>query len=139
MNECRTGKRKIPLTIGYILLILGSSLIPMNRQIPGLGFMINLQPKVQNLLHVPAFAVLAIMLLQVLQSYRLKPISRLVLVMAACIGFGLFNEAIQIFIPGRYAGLLDMGLNVLGGVLGVIVYFVVDKGKPGLLRRLICE
>ncbi len=60
------------IVTAYMLILLSSSLIPMNREIRGLGFVINLEPTVQNMLHVPAFAGLVGLWMFVLKTNSLR-------------------------------------------------------------------
>jgi len=102
METCWPFKSKIALTISYIILVLASSAIPMDRQIQGFQFIVDIKPVIQNLLHIPMFAVLAILFLQILKNYQIKGFKRIVLVLLCSVFFGIISEAIQIVIPGRY-------------------------------------
>ena len=136
---CKTDRRKIALLLAYMSLIVASSLIPMDREISGLQFIIELKPLIQNLLHIPAYAVLAILLFQLLRIYKVEGRKRIVLLVACAVGFGLLNELIQLAVPGRYPSLVDMVLNVIGILVGAWLYSVIEKGRPGFLRRIVCE
>lgn len=122
---------KITILITYVLLLLGTSLIPMDREIEGLNFIIGLQPSIQNLLHIPAYAILSILLLQVLGK-------RLMLVIVGAIVFGMINEWIQLAIPGRYPSMMDMVLNAAGSLVGIILYCKLEKGNMSLAKRVVC-
>ena len=139
METCKPSKPKIALAIVFMLLLLATSVIPMDRQITGLQFIIDLKPTIQNLLHIPAYAVLSIIYLQIFKNYRLKRWQRNFLALLCSAIFGILNEAIQFAIPGRYAGLIDLGLNLVGAILGVIIFSIAAKSKPGLIRRMVCE
>lgn len=139
MTVCRPSKPKIALAVGYMLLILATSMIPMDRDIKSLQFIIDLKPAIQNLLHIPMFAILAILLLQLLKNHHIEGRRRMVLVIFSCVCFGFMNELIQLAIPGRYAGLLDMVFNIIGVFAGIILYVLAEKSKPGLVRRIICS
>jgi glycopeptide antibiotics resistance protein len=103
-----------------MLLILTASVIPMDREIEGLNFITGLKPSIHNLLHVPAYAILSILLLKVLGK-------RLMLVIVGTIVFGMINEWIQLAIPGRYPGLLDIGLNTIGALVGIFLFRTFEK------------
>jgi VanZ family protein len=47
---------------------------------------------------------------------------RIVLTLIVTVGFGLFDEWHQTFVPGRYGSLTDAGFNVIGAVMGLLVY-----------------
>jgi VanZ family protein len=111
----------------------------MDREIQGLQFIIDLKPTVQNLLHIPAYMVLAILFLQIFQNYQIEGWRRNVLVLMGAGLVGILSEIIQIAVPGRYGGLADMGLNVIGTLAGILIYSHVEKTKPGLIKRIVCE
>jgi glycopeptide antibiotics resistance protein len=139
MIACRPNAIKIILTSVYMLLLLASSVIPMDRHINGLQFVIDLKPTVQNLLHIPMFAVLSFLFLLILQAFQIENWKRNTIVLLSSGLFGLINEIIQIPVPGRYGGLTDILLNFAGAILGIIVFGLVKKSKSGLLRRIVCE
>jgi hypothetical protein len=138
MTACRPNAVKIILTSVYMLLLLASSVIPMDRQIKGLQFVIALKPTVQNLLHIPMFAVLSFLFLLILQAYQIENWKRNAIVMLISGFFGLINEIIQIPVPGRYGGLTDILLNLAGAILGIVVFYLVLKSKSGFIRRIVC-
>ena len=139
METCRPSNSKILVTLIYMFLLLASSTVPMDREIQGLQFIIDLKPTVQNLLHIPAYMVLAILFLQIFQNYQIEGWRRNVLVLMGAGLVGILSEIIQIAVPGRYGGLADMGLNVIGTLAGILIYSHVEKTKPGLIKRIVCE
>jgi VanZ family protein len=66
------------------------------------------------------YGVLSILLLRVFSDTARKQQNVIRLVLIICIAFGMTNELIQGFVPGRFAGLLDVGLNVIGAVAGLL-------------------
>ena len=111
----------------------------MDRDVTGLQFIIDLKPTIQNLLHIPMYIVLTILFLQIMQNYQIEGWKGNVLVFLGAGCFGIINEVIQIVIPGRYAGLTDIALNLIGVLAGILIYNLVGKFKPGLIRRIVCE
>ena len=94
----------------------------MQEDLKGLQFIIDLTPTIQNLLHIPAYIVLAILFLQILQNHQIegrRP-NWLVFLYAGLIG--VFSEIVQIVVPGRYPGLLDIGLNLIGILGGILIF-----------------
>ena len=137
MRTCKPSKPKIAFTIGYMSLILATSLVP--------GFEISdsesisiARQVIQNLLHIPIFAILSILFLQIARNYDIGRWKAGSLAFVFCGIFGLLNEIIQIFIPGRFGGLMDIGLNSIGALIGILIYFSVEKSRPGLIYRIIC-
>jgi glycopeptide antibiotics resistance protein len=138
MATCRPNAIKIILTSIYMLLLLAGSMIPMDRQIKGLQFVIDLKPAIQNLLHIPMFAILSFLFLLILRGFQIENWKRNAIVLLSSGLFGLINEIIQISIPGRYGGLTDILLNFAGAVLGIVVFGLAEKSKSGLIRRIVC-
>ena len=111
----------------------------MNGDLIGLHFLVKLTPTIQNLLHIPAYIVLAILLLQIFQNYQIDGRRRNWLVLLCAGLIGVFSEIVQIVIPGRYPGLLDIGLNLIGTLAGILIFHYLERVKPGLMRRMVCE
>ena len=139
MNTCKPTSRRIVFALIYMSLVLVSSLIPMDRQIRGLEFIIGMKPAIQNLLHVPMYFVLSIFLLQILPKSRFGTWKRYFLVLVIAALFGIVNEIIQITVPGRYGGTVDMMLNFAGALLGIVFFSLVEKSRWGIMRRIVCE
>ena len=129
MNNCKSSSGKIVLVFIYMLLLSGSSLIPMDRPIQGLGFIIDLKPTIQNLLHVPVYFLLAVFLLQLFPRSRFGTWKRYGLVLLIAGSLGVFNEIIQTAVPGRYAGLTDILLNFVGAAAGIVFFSLAEKLK----------
>jgi hypothetical protein len=87
-------------------------------------------PTVHNILHIPAYAVLAWTLFFCLHPHtgaRLGP----ALIILAAGGYGALMELYQSSVPGRYPSLTDVALNFTGAVLGMwlAARFVARKRK----------
>jgi len=78
-----------------------------------------LPPSVQNALHVPAYAVLSWASWWALGAWLRVPSARAISACAIATAYGVFDEWHQSFVPGRYASLTDVTLNVAGAVLGI--------------------
>ena len=138
MEACKPSKTKIFLTCGYSILILLSSLIPMDQSAESFRFFLSLKPAVQNLLHIPAFAILSILCLQVLGYSPMDRTRKLIRVLMFSVAFGIVNEWVQFAIPSRYPGSLEIMLNSVGSALGMLVYLAAESRQSGLIRRLVC-
>jgi hypothetical protein len=115
MEACKPSKLKILLALVYMFLIMMSSLIPMHQGATKLRF-----------------------LLQVLSYSPIARIKKVVLVLGFSIVFGILNELVQMAVPGRYAGLLDIMLNCVGSALGIGLFMLSERRHSGLLRRVVC-
>ncbi len=78
-----------------------------------------LPPSVQNALHVPAFAALAWAWRWALGAWLRVSIVRAIAAIAIASAYGVFDEWHQSFVPGRYASLTDVVLDVAGAALGI--------------------
>ena len=139
MKTFRLSNIKIVVVLIYMFMLLASSAIPMDRQIQGLQFIIDLKPTIQNFLHIPMYMVLAILFLLVLKNYQFHGRKRSILVFLAAGLIGILGEIIQIPVPGRYGGLSDIGLNFIGTIAGILLYNHIEKARPGLIKRIVCE
>ena len=73
----------------------------------------------QNALHVPAYAALAWSWCWALGAWLPVPVARAFAACSIASAYGVFDEWHQSFVPGRYASLTDVILNVAGAVLGI--------------------
>ena len=138
-QKCIPSKRKLLLLSSYILLIIASSMIPMDHEIKGLNFIISINPKLQNFLHIPMYTVLSILWLQVMQMHNVTTWKSIFSALFFACAFGFINEYVQSFIPGRYASLGDIMLDLLGAIGGISIFYILRQSKPNLLRKLVCE
>jgi VanZ family protein len=76
-------------------------------------------PSVQNALHVPAYTALGWAWRWAIEAWRRASSARMVSAFAIASLYGVFDEWHQCFVPGRYASLTDVTLDVAGAALGV--------------------
>ncbi|MDH3314181.1 MAG: VanZ family protein [Gammaproteobacteria bacterium] len=76
-------------------------------------------PSVQNALHIPAYAALAWAWHWALGAWLRVPVARAIGACAIASAYSIFDEWHQSVVPGRYASLTDVTLDVAGAVLGV--------------------
>ena len=76
-------------------------------------------PSLQNTLHIPAYAALAWAWFWALGAWLQVPLARVIGACAVTSTYGMLDEWHQSFVPGRYATLTDVTLDVAGAVLGV--------------------
>lgn len=109
-------------TFGYMAGIYWLSSIPgdIDPESPLLSSIILwTPPATQNLAHIPLFGMLAFLwhrsLKPFIKNSRLLPGAAFLITT----GFGIADELHQLQIPGRYASLTDVALNVLGAFLTI--------------------
>jgi len=116
------GKRHVALPllimgVFYWLSSLPGTPLPDDPAIYALFYRV--PPSVQNAIHVPAYASLAWAWCWALGAWLRMPIARAIAACAIASAFGVFDEWHQSFVPGRYASLTDIALDVAGAVLGI--------------------
>ena len=110
----------LALAVSYTVGIHWLSSIPGNidpEQAAIYGIIAWTPPALQNLLHIPLFGILAWLWFRTL---RCCFESRRVLLgwsFLLAAGYGAIDEYHQLQVPGRYASLTDMSLNILGVLL----------------------
>lgn len=96
--------------------------------IPGKGggkaarFMADVDPQLQNLLHLPVFALLQYLWLRGLAARGVRGAGLFAGSLLITLGYGVFDEFHQYFVPGRYASLTDLLLNLTGALIGLLIY-----------------
>ncbi|MHC4271740.1 MAG: VanZ family protein [Planctomycetota bacterium] len=117
--------------IFLMMLIFISSSIPMPEDMGQLRFLTELNPKIQNLLHIPLFGLLAYLWLNSLMAAGYPILNAIILSLTITILFGCVDEIYQTLIPGRYGSLTDLAFNFIGIILGTIVFYLLRSNKLG--------
>ena len=108
----------------YTLCMIATSLIPMDISKPNPSLWAQINPSLQNFLHVPMFMIFVYLFEK---SFN----SKTYIVIGTSIALGAFLEGIQFFVPGRFPGLGDMLLNITGAILGILFLkiFATDPNR----------
>jgi VanZ family protein len=119
----------------YALLLAAASLYPSGMGLdPRLDALDrSLTPGLQNLLHVPAYAVLAGLLTAA--APRLATWPMLLPAAAIAAGYGAALELAQAAIPNRTGSVADMLLNAAGATAGAAAVAIAAARGP---RREVC-
>lgn len=129
MSEGMAGRNNyiaIAPPVVLMILIFVSSSIPGRLEDGGFKFLVNIDPQLQNLLHVPLFGVLQFLWLQALTRMKQTIRKAVVISLPICLVYACLDEFHQMFVPGRYSSLSDILLNVTGVILGV-PFFIILK------------
>ena len=86
-----------------------------------------LPPSVQNALHVPAYAALTLAWYWALRAWLRTPSATVLGACAIASTYGLLDEWHQSYVPGRYASLTDVLLDVAGVALGIWLANWIDS------------
>ncbi len=101
------------LTLIYIAILCFASMQPSSV---GKGADIAKQV-INNMLHVPAYGLLTYLTIKSFPKFKYIYIVSFLFVLT----FGIFNEYLQSFVPGRYASGADVLLNGIGS-LSVVLF-----------------
>lgn len=107
-----------------IVFILSS--IPGEIDNERLKILTSLDPRLQNFLHIPLFGLLQYLWLFSFSKHGLTVSKTVILSLPITLGYGFLDEFHQYFIPGRYASLMDLGLDLLGIALATMIFFAVN-------------
>ena len=95
-------------------LLFGASSIPDTSDSAVGGFIFLLEPRWQNLLHVPAYAGLAYLWWRALLARGKSRAAAAVIAAAIAVLYGITDEFHQTFVPGRYGSGTDVLLDAAG-------------------------
>ena len=109
------------IPISFMMLIFISSSIPMDKEIKGLEIVMKMDPGLQNVLHIPIFALLSYFWLRSFYYLKFSVKRGLFLSFLCTITFGVLDEFYQILIPGRYCSIGDMLFNFTGSIIGGMI------------------
>lgn len=115
--------------IAYAALLALVSALPGGPSAPGAWDRLT-TPTLQNALHAPAYALLALLVGAGWAEARRSGRS-LVLLSVACAAYGLALEAVQAVVPGRTASLADAAVNALGAVAGAAILLLIRPAVEG--------
>ena len=129
MNTCKPSILIVLITIG----IVGSSIVPITFD---LSYRIQV---IQNFMHIPGFIVLTIIVLIFLKNFGLSGWLWFTCSVTVLLLIGIGQEVVQIVIPGRWPSIADIRRNIIGISFGTLLFLLMEKFKPGLIRRIICK
>jgi VanZ family protein len=112
-----------------VIFILSS--IPDTGETGDLGATIS--PQLQNLLHIPAYGLLALLWLLTLKTRGMAWRRSLGAAFVLATAYGIGMEIFQGWIPGRVPSVSDALFNVLGILLCIGLYWWIER--PGLPTR----
>ena len=91
----------------------------------------------RKLAHFGEFALLGVCLRWLFGMLKERPVQFLLLPVAAGVGAALIDEGIQMLIPGRGPGILDVGIDTAGVILGVCVLSAIHHiRKPNFTEEI---
>ncbi len=113
------------ITIGYMAVLLILSVIPDTHSTENPLMLV--PPSVQNLAHIPAYGLLAILWTFNLGGHGVARVQTVVMAGIIALLYGVFMELVQTVVPGRYPSVLDCFLNVAGILIATACYVMVSS------------
>ena len=114
---------KLIWPVSFMVLIFIESSIPMDGGPDNIVFLTNLDPTLQNLLHIPLYGILSYLWCRSLCTHSGQiTLPAIILSLFITILYGCLDEFHQSFVRGRYGGLMDIYLNTIGAFCGVVVF-----------------
>jgi len=110
-------------TVGYMGMLLILSAIPGSHSTENPLMLV--PPSVQNLAHIPAYGLFALLLIFNLKSSGTTRAQAVKTSMTIAFLFGVAMELIQTLVPGRFPSVMDCFLNVAGILVFTGSYLVV--------------
>jgi VanZ family protein len=112
-----------------MVLIFVLSGIPGDAGLDGFNLVTGIDPALQNTLHVPLYATLQILWLRALTRFGWTIKKTVLAGLLLAFGYSLLDEIHQGFVPGRYATIMDVGLNLMGCLLGSMIWLFITTRK----------
>ena len=133
------GKLKIFFLIIFMLSIFFSSLVATDLITKEFAFLREIHPIFQDLIHIPIFMAFTVLLLIVLRRYEKLRANQIVSAFILSNYVGVANEWIQMGIAGRCASFKDIGLNIVGSVFGIAIYYKLVRANRGKHSYYTCR
>ena len=110
------------LLITYWVLMFVGTHIPINTSLPFLGF-----PQADKLVHMMAFMGLAMLLIWTMSCFRQVSNPVLWITLVTLVGYSVFDEWSQRFVPGRHSHVFDWIADLVGIVAGSSAAVLVQR------------
>ncbi len=82
---------------------------------------------VRKCAHIAEFFILGFLAINMLKDYKKISYELIVLCIIACMLYACTDELHQLFIAGRTAKALDVGIDTFGATLGIFTYYLIYK------------
>ena len=123
-------KNELLPTLAYMALLFVLATLPGDASLGDLMSVV--PPSLQNLAHVPAYGILALLWIITLKNLGMEHQGSLVLAPFLASTYGALTEICQIWAPGRFPSLSDGLLDIVGSLLVVSMYQMPGLPKYGL-------
>ncbi len=132
LYELSTSRLSVLVPAVYVMGLFALSSVPGTAE-PDMGAIptvfIWVPPKLQNALHVPVFGALAWLWCWSLRSWTGRFAIRLTLASVLAGLYAVTDEWYQSTVPGRFASLGDLALNLIGIGLGLSLFAALARRR----------
>lgn len=90
---------------------------------------------IQNLAHIPIYSILAVLLMKLFNKTKIEYFRKIIYIILIILVIGALDELHQHFVPGRTASLLDIFLDIVGGIAGLIIYRFIRLHHTGREKK----
>jgi len=80
-------------------------------------------PTVADVLHVPAYGLLALLWIVTLRDYGMTEYQSMCVAFLVASGYGALTELNQVWIPGRFPSAFDVMSNIAGSLIFIWLYW----------------
>lgn len=122
-----------PVALMCLLFVLSS--IPGPSGDGQAWLLTDLEPVLQNALHVPLYGLLQWLWLRALVRPARPMAATVCFATLITVCYGCFDEFHQTLVPGRFASLMDVSLNILGAVIGTLFFLCMARSSGRLHVR----
>jgi VanZ family protein len=84
-----------------------------------------------NLMHVPMYGVLTLVSLYYFAHIRFSRRAGALITIVIAMSVGALVEVLQMYVPGRFGSLSDIGLNAAGIAGGLILFYKIRCKSGG--------
>lgn len=123
-------KNDLLLTLAYMALLFVLATLPDTGRSDELMSLV--PPGLQDLAHVPAYGLLALLWIITLKNRGMAHQESLVLAPFLASTYGALTEICQIWAPGRFPSVWDGLLDIVGSLLFVSMYQMTGLPRYGL-------
>ena len=123
-------KNDLLLTLAYMALLFVLAIMPDTGRSGDLMSLV--PPDLQDLAHVPAYGLLALLRIITLKNRGMAHQETLVLAPFLASTYGALTKICQIWAPGRFPSAWDVLLDIVGSLLFVSMYQMTGLPRYGL-------
>ncbi len=96
-----------------------------------------LSSRVTNMLHIPAYGLLALLWIFTLRDHGVTEHRSMCVAFLVASGYGVLTELNQVWVPGRFPSAFDVMLNVAGSLIFIWLYWWVKLCSSFILVKTV--